>query len=178
MNYDKDFERNYVFENNNCMTLEELIKFKEMKEPVYVLFKRKNKNGEFTVLEEKVIIRSIFDKPSFDDAVKDKVISVYMISDKDSVKFCNVDFLLSQIGELCLFLKNKPGEKYIKISVDNIVEQGEYCKKCKYWSNIKCFYDEYGRQHDASCFLFLSCLDYDYNVGELIKCEQCRNITG
>lgn len=170
MNYD-----NYFVDSENVMTLEDIAMYARNKDFAYMLMKKQNSNGEDTFCLKKVVIVSIHNIGFLDDETEatGKRISVITLDD-ELHKHLPLEFM----GDKFVLLKSKPGEEYIKLSVDNLVVQGRYCKDCKYCSNFKMFTDEYFHKHDASCLLFLTYLDFDKEIGEMYKCEKCKQITG
>ena len=166
MNYD-----NYFVENEKIMTLEDIKEYAKNRESAYMLIKKENDKGEKYRLE-KVVILSVHQKKNDFNDYSEMRLSVITLYDE-----LHKHISLSDMGKYFVLLKSKPGEKYIKVSVENMVPQGEFCKDCRYWSNKKIFSDEYSKYHDASCFLFLKYLDADQKMGELIKCEECMKIT-
>ena len=139
-----------------------------------MLIKEKNNENEEIFCLEKVIILNIHKKGNpFDINFSETRLSIITLDDE-----LHKHISLNDMGKYYVLLKSKPEEEYIKVSIDTFVAKGKYCKDCKYRSNSKIFNDEYLNSHDASCFLFLTYLDYDREIGEMIKCEKCRKITG
>lgn len=170
MNYD-----NYFVDSEKIMTLEDINEYVRNKDLAYMLIKRKNNKGEEVFCLERVVILGVYDHEDLFENISEKKISFMTLNDE----FHKFKFVyLKDMGNNYVFLKSKPGEKYIKVSVDNFVIQGRYCEKCRYHSYKKMFSDDNSYYHDASCFLFLTYLDIDYELCKTIKYEECRKITG
>lgn len=128
----------YKFCVEDSMDIGQLLKFMEMEEPVYFLFKKNNEVGNEITVCEKVIINDIRDvENSFSSEMTDKSLTLYFLSGKYSER--NKIIRFSGNGKHFIFLKNKPGERFVKISIDNMVQQGLYCGECKYCRNEKIF---------------------------------------
>lgn len=169
MNYD-----NYFVDSEKVMTLDDITMYANNKDCAYILIKRPNNKGEDVFRLEKVVILNVHEREGFfEDDPSETRISVITLKDE-----LHAHFSLSDMGKYYVFLKSKPGEEYIKLSVDNFVVQGRYCKDCKYCSNLKIFSDEYLDYHNGSCLLFLTYLDFDRKIGEMNKCDKCKKVTG
>lgn len=168
MNYD-----NYFVNSENVMTLDDIKIYAQNKESAYILMRRENSKGEKEFRLEKCVLLNIHKREGFfeeDDC--ETILSVITLSDE-----LHTHFLLSDMGEKYVILKQKPGEGYLKIFVENYVTQGKYCNDCKYCFNHRLFCDENMKYHNGPCFLFLTYLDFDKKIGEMIKCDTCMKNT-